>query len=44
MCAEMEAKGVPFHKRPQDGTMRGIAFAIDPSGYRVELIQRGLTV
>jgi len=42
-CAEMEAAGVKFFKRPQDGTMHQIAFALDPSGYRVELIQRGCT-
>ena len=30
-----------FHKRPQDGNMSAIAFALDPSGYRVELVQRG---
>ena len=43
MCSEMEAAGVPFHKRPQDGNMPQIAFALDPSGYRVEFIQRGST-
>ena len=43
ICAEMEAMGVKFHKRPSEGSMRQIAFALDPSGYRVELIQRGST-
>lgn len=43
MSAAMEAMGVAFHKRPQDGNMKQIAFALDPSGYRVELIQRGCT-
>mmetsp|Transcript_13029 Transcript_13029/g.43347 ORF Transcript_13029/g.43347 Transcript_13029/m.43347 type:complete len:348 (-) Transcript_13029:530-1573(-) len=40
-CKEMEQAGVPFHKRPQDGGMSSLAFALDPSGYRVELVQRG---
>ncbi|CAD7930432.1 unnamed protein product [Amoebophrya sp. A25] len=40
-CAEMEEQGVKFFKRPQDGNMNNIAFALDPSGYRVELVQRG---
>mmetsp|Transcript_54954 Transcript_54954/g.139327 ORF Transcript_54954/g.139327 Transcript_54954/m.139327 type:complete len:398 (+) Transcript_54954:38-1231(+) len=39
-CARMEADGVQFKKRPADGNMRGIAFAYDPNGYWVELIDR----
>mmetsp|Transcript_32365 Transcript_32365/g.75136 ORF Transcript_32365/g.75136 Transcript_32365/m.75136 type:complete len:360 (+) Transcript_32365:55-1134(+) len=39
-CAKMEADGVNFKKRPQEGKMRGIAFAFDPNGYWVELIDR----
>ncbi|CAK0860780.1 unnamed protein product [Prorocentrum cordatum] len=42
-CSELEAAGVKFFKRPEDGTMPQIAFALDPSGYRVELIQRNST-
>jgi len=42
MCKELEALGVPFFKKPDEGKMRGIAFIIDPSGYRIELIQRGV--
>jgi len=42
-CDEMLALGVPFHKKPQDGNMNNLAFALDPSGYRVELVQRGAT-
>lgn len=42
-CAEMEGLGVSFHKRPQDGNMQQLAFALDPDGYRVELVQRGST-
>merc|ERR1712113_1161549 len=44
MCQEMEDAGVPFFKKPNDGKMRGIAFALDPSGYRVELVQRGMKI
>jgi len=42
-CARMEAEGVQFKKKPSDGNMRGIAFAYDPSGYWVELIDRTMT-
>lgn len=31
-CDELEAKGVRFQKRPQDGRMKHIAFALDPGG------------
>jgi len=40
-CQFLEEQGVPFKKRPQDGNMRGLAFAYDPDGYWVEIIQRG---
>lgn len=40
LCAAMEAAGVPFKKRPDDGVMKNLAFAIDPSGYWVEMIPR----
>lgn len=43
LCAWMEADGVQFKKRPQDGNMRGIAFAYDPNGYWVEMIDRKAT-
>jgi len=39
-CARMEADGVRFKKRPQDGNMRGIAFAYDPNDYWIEIIDR----
>eukprot|EP00931_Biecheleriopsis_adriatica_P058644 TRINITY_DN34970_c0_g1_i1.p1 TRINITY_DN34970_c0_g1~~TRINITY_DN34970_c0_g1_i1.p1 ORF type:complete len:422 (+),score=79.81 TRINITY_DN34970_c0_g1_i1:58-1266(+) len=42
-CAKMEADGVAFKKRPQDGNMRGIAFAYDPNGYWIEMIDRTAT-
>merc|ERR1712048_1007066 len=44
MCDELEAAGVEFVKKPKEGKMPGIAFVLDPSGYRVELIQRGMRV
>lgn len=28
----LEAEGVAFQKKPQDGSMRGLAFAKDPDG------------
>ena len=31
-CDALAVAGVPFHKRPQDGTMRGLAFVLDPDG------------
>ena len=39
----MEKQGVVFKKKPADGNMRGIAFAYDPDGYWVELIDRKAT-
>ncbi len=39
-CAELEKKGARFKKKPQDGSMRGLAFVYDDDGYWVELIQR----
>eukprot|EP00940_MAST-03C_sp_MAST-3C-sp2_P001914 g1914.t1 len=40
-CDAMEKAGVKFHKKADEGTMKGLAFALDPDGYRVELIKRG---
>ena len=40
-CADLEAAGVKFRKKPQDGAMRNLAFALDPDGYSVEIIERG---
>ncbi|KAH8922417.1 glyoxalase I [Atractiella rhizophila] len=36
----LEALGVKFKKRPQDGKMKHIAFILDPDGYWVELVPR----
>lgn len=41
-CASLEEAGVVFTKRPDEGKMRGLAFAKDPDGYAIEVIQRGL--
>lgn len=39
-CADYEAAGIQFKKRPTDGNMKNIAFVYDPDGYWVEVIQR----
>lgn len=36
----MEAGGVAFKKKPNEGRMKGLAFAYDPDGYWVELVKR----
>jgi lactoylglutathione lyase len=41
-CAELEAAGVRFQKRPDEGRMKGIAFALDPDGYWIEVVQADL--
>lgn len=38
--AHLEAGGVKFHKRPDEGRMKGIAFALDPDGYWIEIVKR----
>lgn len=37
-CARFDARGVKFVKRPQDGSMKGLAFIQDPDGYWVEIV------
>ncbi|KAF8819938.1 putative glyoxalase I [Cardiosporidium cionae] len=37
---ELEANGVKFQKRPSEGRMKNIAFALDPDGYWIELVGR----
>ena len=39
--AALEAAGVAFQKKPDAGSMKGLAFALDPDGYWVEIIKRG---
>jgi len=33
--------GVKFKKRPEEGSMRHIAFLLDPDGYWIEVIAKG---
>lgn len=32
--------GVKFQKKPDEGRMKGLAFALDPDGYWIEIISR----
>lgn len=32
-CEELESKGCTFQKKPDEGRMKGLAFALDPDGY-----------
>jgi lactoylglutathione lyase len=42
-CERFERLGVAFVKRPDDGTMKGLAFIRDPDGYWIEVLSgRGL--
>lgn len=38
-CARFEELDVDFVKRPDDGSMRDIAFIQDPDGYRIEIFE-----
>ena len=38
--AYLDENNVPFRKRPEEGGMRELAFALDPDGYSVEIIQK----
>ena len=40
-CARFTSLGVPFKKRPEEGSMRHIAFILDPDAYWVEVIAKG---
>ena len=37
-CARFEQEGVSFQKKPDDGSMKGIAFIKDPDGYWIEVL------
>ena len=39
-CNKLFDNGVEFKKKPDDGMMKGLAFALDPDGYWVEVIKR----
>ena len=36
----LAAQGVSFKKKPDEGRMKGLAFAYDPDGYWVEIVRR----
>jgi lactoylglutathione lyase len=38
-CARFEKLGVPFKKRLTDGTMKFLAFILDPDGYWIEVVR-----
>jgi lactoylglutathione lyase len=37
-CERFETLGVPFVKRPDEGSMKGLAFVRDPDGYWIEIL------
>ena len=39
-CDKLEKAGVTFKKKPEEGRMKGLAFAYDPDGYWVEIVKR----
>jgi len=39
-CEFLDKNGVKFHKKPDDGRMKGLAFALDPDGYWIEVVSR----
>lgn len=39
-CEALEAQNVKFQKKPDEGRMKGLAFALDPDGYWIEIIKR----
>ena len=39
-CDKLEKAGVTFKKKPDEGRMKGLAFAYDPDGYWVEIVKR----
>lgn len=40
-CERFESLGVSFVKRPDDGSMKGLAFIRDPDGYWIEILSAG---
>ena len=37
-CARFESLGVTFVKKPDEGTMKDLAFIQDPDGYWIEIL------
>jgi len=40
-CERLYKLGVPFHKTPNGGGMKGIAFVKDPDNYLIEILPQG---
>lgn len=40
-CDRFTSLGVSFKKRPEEGSMRHIAFLLDPDQYWIEVIAKG---
>mmetsp|Transcript_17962 Transcript_17962/g.26333 ORF Transcript_17962/g.26333 Transcript_17962/m.26333 type:complete len:417 (+) Transcript_17962:108-1358(+) len=40
-CEELGKAGISFKKKPDEGRMKGLAFAYDPDSYWVEVVRRG---
>lgn len=40
-CEAIREMGYGFRKEPDAGSMKGLAFALDPDGYSVEILKRG---
>ena len=40
-CERFRDLGVEFHKSPNSGGMKGLAFVRDPDGYLIEVLPRG---
>lgn len=43
-CERFKEMGVEFHKSPNSGGMKGLAFIKDPDGYLVEVLPQGVMV
>lgn len=42
-CTKLQSAGVSFHKKPDEGRMKGLAFAYDPDQYWIEIVKRSET-
>ncbi|KAL7470884.1 hypothetical protein ACHAXS_011162 [Conticribra weissflogii] len=40
-CERFHSLGVEFHKSPNSGGMKGLAFIKDPDGYLIEVLPQG---
>lgn len=38
-CERFDSLGIDFVKRPDDGSMKGLAFIRDPDGYWIEILE-----